>query len=41
MLFIHPMRDYESRRIGMQKCYPVGYNLHAIGKRVVYRWEPI
>ena len=28
MLFIHPMWDHESERIGKQKCTPVGYALH-------------
>jgi hypothetical protein len=27
MLFIHPMWDNESQRIGMQKCTPFGYAL--------------
>ncbi|HVU62856.1 MAG TPA: hypothetical protein VHC70_02675 [Phycisphaerales bacterium] len=29
MLFIHPMWDNESQRIGKQKCTPFGYALHA------------
>ena len=28
MLFIHPMWDSESERIGKQKCTPWGYGLH-------------
>ena len=28
MLFIHPMWDNESERIGKQKCTPVGYAIH-------------
>ena len=34
MLFIHPMWDSESQRIGMQKCTPAGYALHAIGELI-------
>jgi hypothetical protein len=30
MLFIHPMWDHESERIGKQKCTPIGYELHVI-----------
>ncbi len=30
MLFIHPMWDHESQRIGMQKCTPAGYTLHVL-----------
>jgi hypothetical protein len=30
MLFIHPMWDHESQRIGKQKCTPAGYALHGI-----------
>ena len=30
MLFIHPMWDHESQRIGKQKCTPLGYALHGI-----------
>jgi hypothetical protein len=30
MLFIHPMWDHESQRIGKQKCTPVGYALHVL-----------
>lgn len=28
MLFIYPMWDHESERIGKQKCTPLGYWLH-------------
>lgn len=34
MLFMHPMWDNESQRIGMQKCTPAGYALHSIGELV-------
>ena len=34
MLFIHPMWDHESQRIGKQKCTPTGYALHAIGEMI-------
>ena len=30
MLFINPMWDNESERIGKQKCSPLGYALHSI-----------
>jgi hypothetical protein len=30
MLFINPMWDNESERIGKQKCTPLGYRLHVI-----------
>jgi hypothetical protein len=30
MLFVHPMWDNESERIGKQKCTPFGYALHGI-----------
>ena len=30
MLFINPMWDNESERIGKQKCTPLGYSLHVI-----------
>ncbi len=30
MLFINPMWDNESQRIGKQKCTPLGYRLHKI-----------
>jgi hypothetical protein len=32
MLFIHPMWDHESQRIGKQKCTPLGYTLHGIAE---------
>jgi hypothetical protein len=32
MLFLHPMRDHESQRIGTQKCTPIGYRLHVIAE---------
>jgi hypothetical protein len=32
MLFIFPMWDNESQRIGKQKCTPTGYALHAIAE---------
>jgi len=34
MLFIHPMWDNESQRIGMQKCWPAAYNIHTIGELI-------
>ena len=34
MLFIHPMWDHESQRIGKQKCTPAGYTLHVIAEMV-------
>ncbi len=34
MLFIHPMWDNESERVGMQKCTPLGYRLHHTGEGV-------
>jgi hypothetical protein len=33
-LFIHPMWDHESQRIGKQKCTPTGYALHGIGEMI-------
>lgn len=30
MLFIHPMWDHESQRIGKQKCTPIGYAIHIV-----------
>lgn len=30
MLFINPMWDNESERIGKQRCTPLGYTLHVI-----------
>lgn len=32
MLFIYPMWDNESQRIGKQKCTPLGYKLHCIAE---------
>lgn len=29
-MFVHPMWDNESQRIGKQKCTPLGYTLHVI-----------
>lgn len=34
MLFIHPMWDNESERIGKQKCTPAGYALHGIAELI-------
>jgi hypothetical protein len=34
MLFIHPMWDSESQRIGMQKCCPRAYEIHAVGELI-------
>ena len=34
MLFIHPMWDNESQRIGKQKCTPTGYALHVIAEYI-------
>jgi hypothetical protein len=30
MLFIHPMWDHETERIGKKKCTPFGYALHGV-----------
>lgn len=35
MLFIHPMWDNESQRIGKQKCTPFGYAIHGVADLVV------
>jgi hypothetical protein len=32
MLFIYPMWDNESQRIGKQKCTPLGYALHGVAE---------
>jgi multisubunit Na+/H+ antiporter MnhG subunit len=32
MLFVYPMWDNESQRIGKQKCTPLGYRLHCIAE---------
>jgi hypothetical protein len=34
MLFIHPMWDNESQRIGVKKCYPLAYDIRAIGELI-------
>ena len=34
MLFIHPMWDHESERIGKQRCTPIGYALHGIAELI-------
>jgi hypothetical protein len=34
MFFVHPMWDHESQRIGMQKCRPTAYTLHAVGELI-------
>jgi hypothetical protein len=34
MLFIHPMWDHESQRIGKQRCTPTGYALHVIAELI-------
>jgi len=34
MLFIHPMWDNESQRIGMRKCWKTAYLVHAYGELV-------
>jgi hypothetical protein len=34
MLFIHPMWDNESQRIGKQRCTPVGYAIHVIAELI-------
>lgn len=36
MLFIHPMWDNESQRVGKQKCTPGGYALHGIAELIGY-----
>ena len=32
MLFMYPMYDHESQRIGKQRCTPLGYRLHVIAE---------
>jgi membrane protein implicated in regulation of membrane protease activity len=32
MLFLYPMWDHESQRIGKKKCTPLGYALHTIAE---------
>jgi hypothetical protein len=34
MLFIHPMWDSETQRIGKQKCTPIGYALGGVGELI-------
>ena len=34
MLFIHPMWDNESQRIGMKRCWKTAYLVHAYGELV-------
>src|SRR5829696_5856907 len=34
MLFLHPMWDYESQRIGKQRCTPTGYTLHVVAELI-------
>jgi hypothetical protein len=34
MLFIHPMWDHESQRIGKQLCAPAGYALHVVAELI-------
>ena len=34
MLFIYPMWDTESQRIGKQKCTPLGYRLHVLAELI-------
>lgn len=34
MLFIHPMWDHESERLGKQKCTPTGYTLHVVAELI-------
>ena len=34
MLFIHPMWDNESQRIGKQLCTPTGYTVHVISELI-------
>jgi hypothetical protein len=34
MLFIHPMWDNESQRIGKQMCTPIGYAIHEIAELI-------
>ena len=34
MLFIHPMWDHESQRLGKLKCTPTGYALHVVGEMI-------
>ena len=34
MLFIHPMWDSESQRLGMKQCHPLAHKLHEIGELI-------
>lgn len=34
MLFIYPMWDNQSQRIGKQRCTPLGYTLHSIATQL-------
>ena len=34
MLFIHPMWDSESQRLGMKECCLLAYQLHGIGELI-------
>ena len=34
MLFIHPMWDNESQRIGMLKCWKTAYHIHGCGELI-------
>lgn len=34
MLFIHPMWDSESQRVGMRKCWALGYYVREIGELI-------
>ena len=34
MLFIHPMWDHESQRIGKQKCTPIGHAIHGVAELI-------
>ena len=34
MLFIHPMWDHESQRVGKRMCSPAGYAIHVVAEWV-------
>lgn len=34
MLFLHPMWDSESQRLGLRRCTPAGYRYHGIAELV-------
>jgi len=36
MLFIHPMWDHETQRLGKKKCTSVGYALHGAAEGIGY-----